>query len=131
MADEKIAVLIIDGLGFGTKTEQAILTDVIADLPKPIADRIAQSAAAIVAKCQLDASAEKLITMALLAPTITSLLAESPGALWANRACIDALNAARSELRKSIDEKAWVMEVLARLKGTAIRYRYAPWAAST
>ena len=131
MADEKIAVLIIDGLGFNTVREQKILADVIAGLPGPIADLIAKAAAEIVANLKLDAATEKLVAMSLLAPTITSVLAQSKPSLWANADCVRAINAARKKFRENVGEVAWVKEVVSRLKDTAIRHQYAPWAAST
>ena len=95
MADAKIAVLIIDGLGFETEIEHAILTHVLANLPapggrrhcrrlgpgrrRPETRRLGQAA-------RLDG-----LGLAHWSPPFWH---NTEGALWANEQCIPAINAA-------------------------------------
>jgi 2,3-bisphosphoglycerate-independent phosphoglycerate mutase len=129
MADEKVAVLIIDGLGYDTDIEHSILREAIGDLPDEIVNILDGTGADVLSDAGLDNSNRELIRFALLTPTMTSTLARTP--LWSNRAAVSAIKHGRACLREAIPNTVWEEEVLSRMKATATRHHYAPWVAST
>jgi 2,3-bisphosphoglycerate-independent phosphoglycerate mutase len=129
MANEKVAVLIIDGLGFDTPLEQRIMSEVVNRLPPQVTGLLIDKAQAVVDQLQLDEATGRLIPAALLVPTMTSLLADT--SLWSDHRAMTVLNTARDELRAAIGPRVWEEEVLSRLKAAAARNHYAPWVAST
>ena len=131
MGENKVAVLIVDGLGFNASLESKILAEVVAALPDSLRRTIAARADALAAKLKLDPSLRPLIAQALVVPTIASLLAQCPGAPWADWEAVQAIRAARKELYDSLGQAVWLDEVLARITSGAVRHRYAPWVAST